>query len=334
MPARRTLLKGSAAGAGRTILRKQLQTWLKAHRKLARRQVPGALHDFRVALRRVRSTLRAFRPFLQHPKGLRRRLRRLARTTNESRNLEIWRDWIAQQSGDRTVRQRVGVRWLRSRLTERQQQAEALMREHIENWLPRLRKELRLVSSARGGPGGPPAAQPAGPAIARVIRSGTRVLAHQLGNVSSMKDRDPAHAARIATKRLRYLLEPLRGELSGAGAVLDQLEELQTVLGEVHDAHIFADELCAALAEASEQRARSANARLLPWPGAGQSTSRAAPPRARAGLLALARELRSDGEHRFERLQGKWLAGEADRLLAGLNRLARQCAAQNRGGRI
>src|SRR5919205_1701354 len=55
-----------------------------------------ALHDFRVAIRRLRSTIRAFRRELDESVGgkARRRLRRLAQATNGGRDAEVQIEWV------------------------------------------------------------------------------------------------------------------------------------------------------------------------------------------------------------------------------------------------
>src|ERR1051325_8498431 len=80
-----TLLEGARAALGR----------------LADPDDTEALHDFRVALRRLRSTLRGFRPELGDavPKKLQRRLRDLARTTGAGRDAEVQLAWIRDHAG-------------------------------------------------------------------------------------------------------------------------------------------------------------------------------------------------------------------------------------------
>jgi CHAD domain-containing protein len=319
MVKREKLLQNSAAKAAREIAERQAASWVRVHRRLRQRGDSDALHDFRVALRRLRSTLRAFRPFLISPKGLRRRLRRLSRATNESRNLEIWQAWVAKHAGKLTERQQQGVRWLRARLHTQRQRSDARMHAQIAKWFPRLRRELAaLRGAARPTPAKPVRATAA---VHRVVLTGSSVLQRQLGQVHSMRDRQAAHAARIAAKRLRYLLEPFAAELRGATTIVKQLEQLQYSLGEVHDAHVFADVLRDALAEVSEQRARLFNQKLLPWPGAGRSSGRAPPAGARSGLLTLARRLRKDGEVRFAALRKEWLDLSKREFWTGLRRL-------------
>jgi CHAD domain-containing protein len=77
-----------------------------ARRKLDEGVDPEALHDFRVALRRLRSWLRAFRP---HLKGSvrgkeRRRLQALADATGASRDAEVHLEWLREQRRRATPR--------------------------------------------------------------------------------------------------------------------------------------------------------------------------------------------------------------------------------------
>src|SRR6267143_2102715 len=80
-----------------------------------------ALHDFRVAMRRLRSTLRAYQPQLARlvPAKLRRRLRDLARATGEARDVEVQISWLEHQRKELPPARRAGVPWLLARLTQR-----------------------------------------------------------------------------------------------------------------------------------------------------------------------------------------------------------------------
>jgi CHAD domain-containing protein len=326
MVVRKKLLQGSAAGAARMILRALLDDWVRTRRGVMQPGNADSVHDFRVALRRLRSILRAFRPVLPLPKGLRRRLRRLARATDESRNLEIWQAWIGEHANQLTARQRAGVSWLQAGLRNRRQRADARMRSRITRWFSCAGEELRQVGAGRGPKARP---QDAAAVVQRSLRTGAAVLARQLGQIASMRDREAIHNARIAAKRLRYLLEELEDELPETGGILVKLEKLQGILGEVHDAHVFADLLRAALAETGEQRVRMVNEKLLPWPVAGGPNEPAAPPGVRRGLLALARRLRGHGEARFEQLKTEWLEGQSAELVVRLGQLSIQSSAKS-----
>src|SRR6476646_10736621 len=79
-----------------------------------------ALHDYRVALRRLRSCLRSYRRELRSTvsRKSRRRLRRLARATNRSRDLEVHTRWLADQAPMAGGAEQPGLAWLTARLEE------------------------------------------------------------------------------------------------------------------------------------------------------------------------------------------------------------------------
>lgn len=321
MPDRSRLLFHPAERVAQEIAAQELAQWVRGRRRMSRRQTASALHDFRVALRRLRSTLRAFRPYLELPKGLRRRLRRLAQDTNESRNLEIWQGWVAGQARLLSAGQAIGVRWLQGRLRTRKRRADARMRRRVARSFGTLHQELIAVCEAT--PHRAPHRSSARSAVAATVRMGRRELQRLLREVHSLRDRAPAHEARITAKRLRYLLEPFTDELEAGEQLVQRLELLQDILGEIHDAHVFADELRDALMEASEGRSRVLGKQLLPWPAAESAAGTPPPAGARAGLLTLARRLQAEGETRFERLRWARRNGVIADLLRGLAVLGR-----------
>ena len=98
----------------------QLGAAARSCRHLTQREHPEALHDFRVALRRLRSHLRAYAPYSDPvPEKLNRRLRRLARTTNAARDAEVQLEWLRRQKRRLGAGTRAGYAWLLARLAER-----------------------------------------------------------------------------------------------------------------------------------------------------------------------------------------------------------------------
>ena len=82
--------------------------------RLTREHDERALHDFRVALRRLRSWLRAFKRELKgsvHGKD-RRLLRRVADATNFGRETDVQIAWLLQASKGRSRKRRRGAQWL------------------------------------------------------------------------------------------------------------------------------------------------------------------------------------------------------------------------------
>jgi CHAD domain-containing protein len=312
----------------------QLERWARARSRLAGAADPEALHDFRVALRRLRSTLRAFRTEFAAtvPRRTRRRLRRLARASGLGRDLEVQRAWIRAQREGLPPEARSGADWLLDRLDSRQREADSRFARRLGKVYDRLERRLRrALDQPDISPGGTSRRQPSAiVSVRRMIREGTAEFRRELRAVHSLADREHAHAARIAAKRLRYLLEPFTRELPGAEAAVAELTELQDLLGEFQDTHALAGELRAAFAEVAVAAARRHGDELLPWPEAGPPPTGDPPPDVEAGLVALSLRLSLQCNACFTRLEQEWLGTRADRLIAGLSAIGAARAPRSR----
>ena len=82
-----------------------------------------ALHDFRVAVRRLRSLLRAHKATLEVPRRARRRLRELADATGRVRDLEVQLAWLSEVRPTLGIREKRGLTWLTSRLQKEERSA-------------------------------------------------------------------------------------------------------------------------------------------------------------------------------------------------------------------
>jgi CHAD domain-containing protein/CYTH domain-containing protein len=219
-----------------------------ARGRLADASDPEALHDYRVALRRLRSCLRAYRKHLRSTvttKSL-RRLRRLARGTNESRDLEVHLGWLIEQRDRAGEAERPGASWLVERLTAANRRARDEMLQRDEKLFPKVhdrlvaqlsgfRATIRLDAARRR--------RSTAAATASRVRAASKRLRRRLLRIRGYASTTAIHRARIAAKHLRYLLEPFAGGVREAEAVVDRLRALQDALGDVHDAHVFLAEL-------------------------------------------------------------------------------------------
>jgi CHAD domain-containing protein/CYTH domain-containing protein len=251
MPARVENLRESTDRSVRLVALGHLADANAAHARLASQADDEALHDFRVALRRLRSWERAFRPYLRHDLGkkLRRRLRELARDTGASRDLEVHLDWLKAQRRSLGRRQRPGLDWLLAELEQRKADADSALEKDIDGRFTRLearlaralesyRERLRLRKDGRAAP------LPAfAEALAPRVRKAARELEMHLSRVRTERDVHEGHEARIAAKRLRYLLEPVMRIVPGATDLVDRLKSLQDILGDLHDAQVFGTEI-------------------------------------------------------------------------------------------
>jgi CHAD domain-containing protein len=315
--------------AARLVALAQLDAARAARRRLTNTDDAEALHDFRVALRRLRSTIRSFGPQLDArvPRKWRRRLRDIARATNGARDTEVQIAWIRARRNDLPAGRRAGVAWLLAGLAARRDQVYAEIRQDAAREFDQLDARLRRALSSGTGPrtGSPRPVPPApvfGSVVGELIREHAAEVARELGLVRSADDEAEAHAARIQAKRLRYLLEPLADEVSAVPSLVDRLKQLQNVLGELHDVHVLIGELGDAVAGAAAERARQLHDRAL----RGGSSERARGPRrpqpSSTGLLALAR-LAADWQNKlYERVAAEWLADKLAVLLKDTEALA------------
>src|SRR5438270_402693 len=116
--------------------------------RIAGDEDPEALHDLRVALRRLRSGLKSYAGQLEGsvPKKLTRRLRRLADATGPGRDAEVMIAWLRRQSGELGPHQRghrYGLAWLLARLEERKEEAYRDLRTELADDFSPLAEGLR-----------------------------------------------------------------------------------------------------------------------------------------------------------------------------------------------
>ncbi len=268
-----------------------------------------ALHDFRVALRRHRTTLRAYRPELKDsvPPKAERRLRAFAAATSRAREAEVALEWLRPLKTDLKPRERVGWRWLAERIERRQVKglhATTDARRSFAAVERKLRKGLAVYRQALSPQ--PSAPEPFALVARAALVEHAGKLDRLLATVHAAEDAE-AHRARIAAKQLRYLLEALVGVVPAATGLVDRLKVLQDSLGELHDVLALEGEVRAGVTSVAAQRAaRALDVALLEPPTAAEL--RAVRRRdAKPGLMALARRLRARRTELFAELQAKWL---------------------------
>ncbi len=337
------LLERPPEEASRLLALRFLDAAREARARLGDPADGEALHDFRVALRRLRSTLRSFAEPLGDtvPRKLARRLKKLAGSTNALRDCEVQLQWLAAAPGagapglSWTAAERRAARWLGARLQELEAVERAACLEEIERRHGALDRALRrrllslrieLDLSARGGRR---QLRLGGWLAVRVLDLGAE-LAGALAEVETVADGAAAHRARIAAKRLRYLLEPLRDDLPAAAPVAE-LKALQDDLGALHDAQVLIATLADLVAGAAAARARlriTLAGDLGSDDPAVKAAGRSAAP---AGTLLLVDRLRAEQHEHFAAVERGWLAGRAAPFFAGIEALAGNLRAGDSG---
>ncbi len=296
-----------------------------------------ALHDFRVSLRRFRSCVRAYQPYLRgsSPKKSRKLMGQLASATNVGRDAEVQILWLNSQTDNLKPRERKGLRWLLKTLEERRDQAYGDARVRIARDYRQARAEVSKMFSSYTlalSSEGLTSHRPFVEVAAELIEAHAAELRSLLANVHSPEDEVPAHSARIAAKRLRYLAEPLRGSFESATRVVKDIKRLQDVLGELNDTHVLTGDVAAATEIAAAERARRMHELALEE-GLGQTPRRRSVADETRGLLAITRLLRERRDRLFADLECDWLEkgpdaffNRVDDLVTQLRRLGREDA--------
>ena len=321
------LLTLSPEEAARRIALERLDEASEAAARLDDPSDAGALHDFRVATRRLRSSLRAWRRVLGKSirKRQRRGLRALQAATGGGRDAEVALAWLGEQRPTLHATHRRGHDWLVERLDERHAEAMGEARGDVHSAFDRLDGELRRrlevmrvrIESEETAPG-PVFAE----ALAGKAREDVHALAECLHQVHSSEDRALCHASRIAGKRLRYLLEPVQAHAPRAAHIVKCCKQLQDALGELNDAHVLREELGEALAAAAAEHARRLH-ELARDPD-DKPVRRAVRRSERPGLVELTRRTQRRIGSLFERLQKDWLVRGLDDLVEDVEGLATQ----------
>ncbi len=283
-----------------------------------------AIHDVRVALRRLRSSLAAYQPLLDEETAARALTRagKLASQMGGARDTEVWLAWLAPKLEDARPRRRKALDSLAAELESRQRLERSRALEGLGDRFEELESELRASLStyeAQVTPARAPAAPAFALAVSDALRAAAAELEHALAAVTSADCAAHEHQARIAAKRVRYVLEPVRALCEGAPDVLTRLRRLQDLLGERHDRDQLGAMLRAALERASLATAQAMAAAVRERDSRAERALRAHP--AENALLDLLRVSREESATLFEELANQWMFEKSAEFFASVGRL-------------
>ena len=250
------LLIRPAAEATRRIALSLLDEANAAEARLDDPKDAEALHDFRVAVRRLRSSARAHRRHLGDVLTRKRRLQleELQSRTGGARDSEVQLEHLIQLAEPiEDEEAQPGIAALRTTL-------EATLAAASTKGVKKARKRFRKLEGRLREPLGQVTVSIVtedatfGAVLAGLAREHVAALADLLAAAHSVDDQKPLHTARIATKRLRYLLEPARSCEPRTKEIVKRCKRLQDILGHIQDMHVFQDTLKAAASDASPEQ--------------------------------------------------------------------------------
>lgn len=204
-----------------------------------------AVHATRVAITRLRATLRIYRETLGKGLGARgaRELRLLNRALGRVRDLDVQLQWLAAHQSSFTEDMRPGADWLLAHLlVKRDARARrvgaALTRHldtHVEAWQHTLRNYTvpRVVGEL-------PHTEPLAAVVVQQLHHAVHRLERSLRLAAETDEPERIHASRIAIKRVRALLVPWLSELPEIQPLYATLSQAQDTVGAMRDAHLLA----------------------------------------------------------------------------------------------
>ena len=246
------------------LARAQLRAMAAALPSIETDEDPEALHDFRVALRRLRTLLTlvgddlAPRLAAQCDRGL----RRLTRSTGARRDLDVvLRDWVSATARPESIAMAiapVAPLLQRERRRAQRQLLAALRGGRSRQTLAATERLLAACEAA-------PAPQPA--EVMELLHAAGRKLQRRLRRARREPTVPRLHAARKAGKRLRYLLEawsalyPNQIRRRATRNAIVELKSLQDALGSICDRAVLAATLTELSARHAAAIERSGGAR-------------------------------------------------------------------------
>ena len=294
-----------------------------AYERLVNADDSEALHDFRVAVRQLRTLVRTYDPYLTIGKKRRQALRRLAKKTSTARDLEVTLDWLSAQRGALDPSERMGLDHLMAKLKQRCEHAYGLIRKRVPSEWNGL--EAGLVKRLGRGLPEQPESGTFAQVSAVVADRYCDELESALRTLNGTMNNELAHQVRICGKRLRYVLEPFRKAVDGAQEAAVALKRLQDDLGALCDSHVATEELMSSTAAMVGERAR----RLVALELASETENTHLESEKRRdvmpGLLALARLAKARHTMLSAKVKRRHLASRT--LISGIRKVTKRLRA-------
>jgi len=192
----------------------------RAHRQMNKRE-PEAIHEFRVAIRRLHTwlSLPELRPAAE--RKLLKTLKRYIKVTNTLRDADVHNQWLKQHGYSEQISRKQHVfpgGW--KRLCRR---------------LQTVIKSIEHSDASRND-----SFSSHGTCVARALFEKFEL---SLLDIRSMEDTRAIHHSRILGKRLRYILEPFAPSDEQAAQIVLQLAAFQDCTGLLHDLAMMGDPL-------------------------------------------------------------------------------------------
>ena len=269
----------SGQRAARVVALRALDAVSQARDKIRRRDT-RSVHEFRVALRRLRSWVQVYRPSLDDTlrKSTRHRLRSIARATTELRDIDVQIEWLQAERDALGGPRLEAAKWIGSSLEADRKRGWRRFKKILLRDFTRaehsLRRELtRYVVTRDIRTSEQLSAMRA--VSARLLRGQAATLTVAVERIRSADDTKRLHRARIVAKRTRYVLEQLAEHAPEMSSVADDLARFQNIVGELRDAQLLAHRVAHEVTSIATERTALVASELVYRPTGAMDFSRA-----------------------------------------------------------
>jgi CHAD domain-containing protein len=249
----------------RKLALRHLNRFISLEAKVLKGDDPDAIHDMRVASRRLQQVLDLIfpAPLPREARRLRRKIRRCRRALGEVRNCDVLLEYAKRRLARRRSSGREAWSAVQQNIQERRNESFArairkLSKLNLAVFYMRTKAMLdRLGPKAGQAPTAQSLAHPNGvplePFPIRLAKALIEVWSEFEKQVAA-SHREPTtasiHAARISAKRLRYLLEVVsQFGMPGGSQALAWLRKMQQHLGDWHDMEVLEEMIIAMMAK-------------------------------------------------------------------------------------
>jgi CHAD domain-containing protein len=239
----------------RKLAVRHLNRFISLEAKVLKGDDPNAIHDMRVASRRLQQVLELIfpTPLPREARRLRRKIRRCRRALGDVRNCDVLLELVERRLARRRSSHREAWTAVQRHLQERRTESftrasRKLSRLNLAVFYMRTKSILdRLGAKADQGQIAQPLAHPGGAVLEPFPKRLAQVLVgvwsefeKQVATSHSEPSATSIHAARIGAKRLRYLLEVVNQfGIPGSSQSLAWLRRIQQHLGDWHDMEVL-----------------------------------------------------------------------------------------------
>jgi CHAD domain-containing protein len=189
----------------------------------------GALHDFRVSVRHLRSFLKSYEDFIKGAKKHRQRFSDIMNLTNAGRDHEVHLAWLKERQVEARDLEQDGILYLLEHLSS----SDHVELDKVKKQFARAAEKLRAAFSKDVKN----IEESFATVTAGVLQHYGKDLEALLRAIEKPEDDTAIHEARIAGKKLRYTLELL--ENKEAKALVKRLKKFQDVAGNLHDLQVL-----------------------------------------------------------------------------------------------